>query len=106
MRKAQVTIKEVAEKARVHYSTVSRVLNPETRGMVSKSVADRVLGVAEKLGYSVNPFAAGLRTRRSRTAGILIPDLTNPVFPPIVRGAEQTLASAGYVVVLADANND
>jgi LacI family transcriptional regulator len=106
MRKAQVTIKEVAEKARVHASTVSRVLNAETRSMVSKSVADRVLAVAQKLGYSVNPLAAGLRTRRSRTVGILIPDLTNPVFPPIVRGAEQTLASAGYVVVLADSNND
>jgi LacI family transcriptional regulator, galactose operon repressor len=106
MRKARVTINEVAEKARVHASTVSRVLNPETRDMVSKAVADRVLAVAQKLGYLANPLAAGLRTRRSRTIGVLIPDLTNPVFPPIVRGAAQTLAAAGYVVVLADSNND
>ena len=106
MRKARVTINEVAAKARVHASTVSRVLNEETRSMVSKPVADRVLGVARKLGYLPNPLAAGLRTRRSRTIGVLIPDLTNPVFPPIVRGITQTLHDAGYVVVLADSNND
>jgi LacI family transcriptional regulator, galactose operon repressor len=106
MRKPRVTINEVAAKARVHASTVSRVLNEETRSMVSKPVADRVLGVARKLGYLPNPMAAGLRTRRSRTIGVLIPDLTNPVFPPIVRGITQTLHDAGYVVVLADSNND
>lgn len=106
MRKARVTINDVAAKARVHASTVSRVLNDETRSMVSKPVADRVLGVARKLGYLANPLAAGLRTRRSRTIGVLIPDLTNPVFPPIVRGITQTLHDAGYVVVLADSNND
>jgi LacI family transcriptional regulator len=65
-----------------------------------------VLAIAGKLGYLPNPLAAGLRTRRSRTIGVLIPDLTNPVFPPIVRGITQTLADAGYVVVLADSNND
>lgn len=106
MRKARVTINEVAAKARVHASTVSRVLNEETRSMVSSEVADRVLAIAGKLGYLPNPLAAGLRTRRSRTIGVLIPDLTNPVFPPIVRGITQTLADAGYVVVLADSNND
>jgi LacI family transcriptional regulator len=106
MRKARVTINEVAAKARVHASTVSRVLNEETRSMVSKPVADRVLGVARKLGYAPNPLAAGLRTRRSRTIGVLIPDLTNPVFPPIVRGIAQTMHDAGYIVVLADSNND
>ena len=106
MRKTRLTIKDVAEKARVHASTVSRVLNGETRDMVSKPVADRVLAVARKLGYAPNPMAAGLRTKRSRTIGVLIPDLTNPVFPPIVRGIAQTLADSGYVVVLADSNND
>jgi LacI family transcriptional regulator len=106
MRKTRITINDVANEARVHASTVSRVLNAETREMVSKPVADRVLAVARKLGYLPNPLAAGLRTRRSRTVGVLIPDLTNPVFPPIVRGVAQTLAQAGYVVVLADSNND
>ncbi len=74
--------------------------------MVSKEVADRVMAVAQTLGYLPNPIASGLRTRRSRTIGVLIPDLTNPVFPPIVRGIARTLAPAGYVVVLADSDSD
>jgi LacI family transcriptional regulator len=106
MRKVRLTIREVAEESRVHVSTVSRVLNPQTRGMVSKEVADRVLAVAQTLGYLPNPIASGLRTRRSRTIGVLIPDLTNPVFPPIVRGIARTLAPAGYVAVLADSDNE
>jgi LacI family transcriptional regulator len=106
MRKPRITINEVAAKAGVHASTVSRVLNEETRSMVSKPVANRVLSVARKLGYLPNPLAAGLRTRRSKTIGVLIPDLTNPVFPPIVRGITQTLRDHQYVVVLADSNND
>jgi LacI family transcriptional regulator len=106
MRKVRITIREVAEESSVHASTVSRVLNPQTRGMVSKEVADRVTAVARKLGYLPNPIASGLRTRRSRTVGVLIPDLSNPVFPPIVRGIARTLGPAGYVAVLADSDNN
>jgi LacI family transcriptional regulator len=106
MRKTLITIKDVAAASGVHASTVSRALNEETRDMVSKPVADKVLAVARKLGYLRNPLASGLRTRRSHTIGVLIPDLTNPVFPPIIRGIEHTLAAAGYVAVLADSDSD
>jgi LacI family transcriptional regulator len=106
MRKTLITIKDVAAASGVHASTVSRALNDETRDMVSKPVADKVLAVARKLGYLRNPLASGLRTRRSHTIGVLIPDLTNPVFPPIIRGIERTLAAAGYVAVLADSDSD
>lgn len=106
MRKTLITIKDVAAASGVHASTVSRALNVETREMVSKPVADKVLAVARKLGYLRNPLASGLRTRRSHTIGVLIPDLTNPVFPPIIRGIERTLAAAGYVAVLADSDSD
>ena len=105
MRNRPVTIKDVAAAANVHASTVSRVLNPETRSMVSTEVAEKVLEVARKLGYLRNPLASGLRTRRSHTVGVLIPDLTNPVFPPIIRGIERALAMHGYVAVLADSGN-
>lgn len=105
MRKRSVTIKDVAAAAAVHASTVSRVLNPETRNMVSAEVAEKVMGVARQLGYLRNPLASGLRTRRSHTIGVLIPDLTNPVFPPIIRGIERALANHGYVAVLADSGN-
>lgn len=105
MKKTLITIKEVAAASGVHASTVSRALNDETRGMVSKPVADKVLAVARRLGYLRNPLASGLRTRRSHTIGVLIPDITNPVFPPIIRGIERTLAAAGYVAVLADSDS-
>jgi LacI family transcriptional regulator len=100
-----VTIKDVAERSGVHASTVSRVLNPATRAMVSPALAARVLGVAEQLGYRRNPLASGLRTRRSFTVGVLIPDLSNPVFPPIVRGIERTLSARGFIAILADSAN-
>lgn len=62
--------------------------------------------VAEKLGYRVNCVARGLKTNRSFTIGMLVPDITNPFFPPMVRGVEDGLARAGYTLVLADTDND
>jgi LacI family transcriptional regulator len=97
----------VARRSGVHPSTVSRVLNPDTRSMVSDELAAKVLKIAEGLGYRRNPLASGLRTRRSFTIGVLIPDLSNPVFPPIVRGIERTLSASGFIAILADcANNE
>src|ERR1044072_5831905 len=82
--------------ARVHPATASRALNPETRILVSEDTARRVTEAAERLGYRPNPVARSLRTRRSHTVGVLIPDLNNPLFPPVVRGLEDKLAAAGY----------
>lgn len=106
MTKKKVNIKDVAARAGVHPSTVSRVLNPATVSMVSKAVAKRVSSVALELGYKRSPMAAGLRTGRSYTVGVLIPDLTNPIFPPIVRGIERTLGEQGYIAILADSDNN
>jgi LacI family transcriptional regulator len=61
---------------------------------------------AAALGYRPNPIARGLKTNRSFTIGVLIPDLTNPLFPPIVRGIEDALAQAGYTALLANSDND
>lgn len=106
MARRKVNIKDVAAKANVHPSTVSRVLNPGTRSMVSKAVADRVTGIADEMGYRCSPLAAGLRTGRTQTIGVLIHDLTNPMFPPIIRGIERSLAEQGYIAILADSANN
>jgi LacI family transcriptional regulator len=100
--RSRSNIKDVARRAGVHPSTVSRVLNPATRSMVSERLAEEILKIAAELGYRRNPLASGLRTRKTFTVGIIIPDLTNPVFPPIVRCAERTLDAAGYIAILAD----
>lgn len=101
----KINIKDVAAKAGVHASTVSRVLNPETISMVSPAVAARVAKIAREMGYRRSALASGLRTGRSYTIGVLIPDLTNPMFPPIVRGIERSLDEAGYIAILADSDN-
>jgi len=106
MPEAPVTLKDVALRAGVHPATASRALNPETRILVSEDTARRVLDAAEELGYSPNPVARSLRTRRSHTVGVLIPDLNNPLFPPIVRGLEDRLAAAGYVALIGNTDSD
>jgi LacI family transcriptional regulator len=82
------------------------VLNPATRTMVSPEIAERVMDVARTLGYRPNPIAYGLRTNRSFTVGVVMPDLTNPVFPPMLRGIEDTLEAAGYTAIVANTDND
>jgi LacI family transcriptional regulator len=100
------TLRDVAAAARVHPATASRALNPETRILVSEETARRVTEAAAALGYRPNPVARSLRTRRSHTVGVLIPDLNNPLFPPMVRGLEDRLAEAGYVALLGNTDGD
>jgi LacI family transcriptional regulator len=101
-----VTIRDVARLAEVHPGTVSRALNEQTRALVNEETAARVLRAADELGYRPNPIARGLKTNRSFTVGVLIPDLTNPLFPPIVRGIEDRLGAAGYTPLLVNTDND
>jgi LacI family transcriptional regulator len=102
----RATLRDVADAARVHPATASRALNPETRMLVSEDTARRVIEAASQLGYRPNPVARSLRTRRSHTVGVLIPDLNNPMFPPVVRGLEDRLAGAGYVALLGNTDAD
>src|ERR687895_72486 len=72
---------------------------------VNEETARRVLKAADELGYQPNPIARGLKTNRSYTIGVLIPDLTNPLFPPILRGIEDGLDEAGYTPLIANTDN-
>ncbi len=101
-----VTLKDVAVLAGVHPATASRALNDETRLLVRRETAERVIAAADSLGYRPNTVARSLRTRRSHTVGVLIPDLTNPLFPPIVRGIEDRLAAEGYVALIGNTDSD
>jgi LacI family transcriptional regulator len=100
------TLKDVAARVGVHSSTVSRVMNPATRHLVSHEVAKRVLSVTASMDYRANRAAISLRTRRTQIIGVLLPDITNPVFPPILRGIEEELRKAGYVALVADVGDD
>ncbi len=100
------TLRDVARLAGVHPGTVSRALNPQTRGLVNERTARRVLEAAEELGYRPNPIARGLRTNRSNTIGVLVPDLMNPLFAAVVRGIEDGLREGGYTPLIANTDND
>ncbi len=102
MARSKPTIHDVARAVGVHPSTVSRVLNSATRHMVTAEIARKVTEAAHTLGYHRNVLAHSLRTRRSSTIGVIIPDITNPVFPPILRGIEDALAGAGYTAIIAN----
>ncbi|HEX7743738.1 MAG TPA: LacI family DNA-binding transcriptional regulator [Micromonosporaceae bacterium] len=100
------TLRDVARGAGVHPATASRALNPATRMLVNEETASRVIRVAESLGYRPNPIARSLKTARSATVGLVLPDLTNPLFPPIVRGIEDVLGPAGYNAWIVNTDND
>jgi LacI family transcriptional regulator len=101
-----VTLRDVAHRAAVHPSTASRALNEHTRKMVSAAAVARVLEAARQLGYQPNSLARGLRLHQTFTVGMILPDLTNPLFPPIVRGIEDVLVESGYTLVVANTDNN
>jgi LacI family transcriptional regulator, galactose operon repressor len=101
-----VTMKQVAELAGVHVSTVSRALNPATQSMVIPEAVARVIKAAKTLGYRLDPVAASLRTGRSKLIGILVPDIATSVFTPILTGATERLTAQGYSVIVAYVGND
>ncbi len=98
----RTTLRDVADAAGVHVSTVSRALNPDTRHFMRPEVARRILQASAALNYRPNAAAYSLRTRRTRTVGVLIPDIANPVFLPIIRGIEEVLGAHGYVAILVN----
>src|SRR5690625_3849152 len=94
------TIHDVAREAGVSIATVSRSLNGQTR--VSEATRRKVLEVARALDFAPNRNARGLVTGRSGNLGVLVPDVTNPFFAPIVAGIEHVAQGRDMGVFLAD----
>jgi LacI family transcriptional regulator len=97
-------LKDVAREAGVHISTASRALNPSTASIVNPETVERVAEAARKLGYRPHPLARGLRTNRTMSVGVIIPDVENPLFGPIIAGAESVLVEEGYSVLIGNAD--
>ena len=100
-RKGRVTIDRVAAEAGVHASTVSRALNRPD--LVNDETRARVLAAVEQLGYVPNRSAQGLASGRTASVGVVVPDITNPFFALVVRGATAAAHDADQVVLLGDA---
>jgi DNA-binding LacI/PurR family transcriptional regulator len=97
------TIKDVAELAGVHPSTVSRVINNDSR--ISEKTKEKVILIINKLGYTPNAIARGLKTKRTYTLGMLIPDITNPFFAEIARGVEDAASKNNFNVILCNTDD-
>jgi LacI family transcriptional regulator len=93
------TIDDVAQRAGVHRGTVSRALRG-IAGKVSPAKRAEIERIAAELGYRPNLLAASLRTKHSDMAAVLVPDLGNPLFAPIVQGLESALRREGLVCLV------
>jgi LacI family transcriptional regulator len=105
-RKRNITIRDVADLVGVHHSTVSRALSPDKREKISVAVVKKVEAAAKELGYYPNIVASSLKQNRSFAVGVLIPDLMNPMFPPIIRGIQDTAEPLGYTVITANTDDE
>lgn len=98
------TIADVAALAGVDRAVVSRVINNDSGLSIRDSTRQRVLDAIAMLNYRPNAAARSLRTARTRTLGLLIPDFANPVYAEIVKGAERAAADVGSVLVAGSAD--
>lgn len=101
------TLRDVAEAAGVHVSTVSRILNGQaSQGRISVETEQRIRAVAETLGYRRNAIARALRTRRSYVVGMVVPDVANLHQAAMTRAAGDALTGSGYSLLLASTGDD
>ncbi len=98
------TIRDVARVSGVHVSTVSRTFSAPH--LVNPSTRARVLEFAEQLGYRPNRAARALITGRTHNIGLIVADIANPFFPPLIKAAESHARARDYHVFVADTNED
>lgn len=98
------SIKDVAKEAGVSIATVSRVLNEID--VVNEDTKAKVKDAIEKLGYRPNIVARSLKTQKTKTVGIIIPDISNQFYPEIVRGAEDVANIYNYNIMLCNTDLD
>ncbi|MGM0974642.1 MAG: LacI family DNA-binding transcriptional regulator [Bacillota bacterium] len=97
-----ITIKEIAERANVSRTTVSRVLN--NSGYVSEDARKRVLHVIEETGYVPSAHAKSLRTKKTKVIGVILPKISTETSSRLVNGIDDVLAGEGYQILLANTN--
>jgi DNA-binding LacI/PurR family transcriptional regulator len=102
----RVTSVDVARRAGVSQSTVSLVFSGKAAGRISARTEAAVRNAAGELGYRPNTAARALKTGAARTVALVVPDVTNPFFSGLLRGAQTAARAAGYAVALIDTAND
>ena len=104
--RASVTLEDVAREAGVHYSTVSRALDPNKAWRVNPATRTQVEKVARRLGYQRDVMASALKRGRSQFIGVVVGDLTNVNTPPVLRGIANGLELAGAMALICETQDD
>lgn len=100
----KITIKEIAKEAGVSIATVSMILNNKDKN-ITNATRMRVLDVVKKHNYVPNAMAGSLITQRTHLVGLILPDITNPFFPGIARGAEDKANESGYSIIFCNTDD-
>ena len=100
----KTTIKDIARLAEVSTATVSKVVNGKDE-KISAATRMRVMKIIEDVGYVPNRIASSMVTKKTRTLGLIIPDIANPFFPELARGAEDLANKEGYTLILCNSDN-
>lgn len=99
-----VTIKDIAEKANVSITTVSMIINNKGDSF-SEETRKKVLEIVKEMNYKPNALARSLVTKKTKTIGLILPDITNPFYPEIARAIEDVANSLGYNLILCNTDN-
>lgn len=102
--KKQITIRDISRLSNVSIATVSRVINGN--GRYSKETEERVMAVIKEYNYSPNMLGKGLRTNKTNTIGIVVPDITNEFFAKIVQEVEKNLFKESYTALICNTNEN
>lgn len=100
-----ITIDEVAKKAGVSKTTVSRIINGNF-SQVGEETKKRVLGIIDELGYRPNALAKGLKSTKTNVIGIVLSNLQNPFWMSVLEGVEDTCRNSGYNLMICNSNDE
>ena len=105
MSKKNITINDVAKAAGVSKATVSRYLNGHTELMTEKT-RERIAGVIELLNYRPSEVARSLKSRKTRTIGVILSDIRSPFYAAVISGVEEKLLEHGYSAIFMNSNGN
>lgn len=97
------TMKDISKKANVSLSTVSAVINQSA--YVSPALTNRVMQAVEELNYKPNAVARSLKKKRTNTVGVIVSNLSNPFYPPLIEGIEDVSFNNNFNVILCNVSN-
>ena len=101
---SHVTLRDIAKEAGVSTTTISRALN--NKPDVSSKTKDKIIKIAKNLGYTPNLLAKSLRSKKSKTIGVVLADISNPFFSAVAKGVENAARKKSYSIILCNTDEE